>query len=325
MTNTRTAFTSALAGATLALAALSAPAAAERFDVSGEDVAQSASALEVLHFVLDNRIGIEDSLVAITPYDIPGNLYVRMPGDDRWNPYTILTEEQRANTVSINMLDPTQGNFVDLVFSEGTEVNGESPIGILSGLLGIGFSEHFRTHFKFEPVLTARGPSYGPGNPELMAQINRFATLFQQAGFETYYVNSVDVYRSFNERYVQSGRQLNAGFALVSGGRVYTRENSQTRQRVHYVLNAAKIIPGLSEPNPTVGGAADVGEVVADSPAPSSPFGDSTTRSISDGPMSDETLKARFDAAADFVTRNTGVARDASLETEINEALSGEN
>jgi len=164
-----------------------------------------------------------------------------------------------------------------------------------------------------------------------MAQINEFATLFQQAGFETYYVNSVDVYRSFNERYVRANRQLNAGFALVSGGRVYTRENSQTRQRIHYVLNAARIIPGLSAPIPNVGGMSDVvadevdvsAGAAAEAPAPPDPFEFADTRSLGDEPLDDAALRARFDRAASFVTARTGVTRDADLESSLTQALAG--
>src|SRR5690606_13534871 len=113
--------------------------AAQRYQASDEDVASNVSALEILDFVLEQRIGIEDSLVSVQPYDIPGSLFVRMPGDSRWNPYTILSDAQRAQGVAVTVLDPTQGNYVDLVFAESNEVSSESPLGALAGLLGVGF------------------------------------------------------------------------------------------------------------------------------------------------------------------------------------------
>jgi hypothetical protein len=297
-----------LAAAAVIALAVGAPASAQRnqrYQISENDVAETASALSILNFVLEQRVGMEDSLVSIQPYDIPGNLFVRMEGDDRWHPYTIISEEQRAQLVKVNVLDPAQGNYVDMVFGESESVNSESPIGALAGLLGIGFSSSYRTHFKFEPVLTARGPSYGPGNPALLQQINEYSVWFQQAGFETYYVNSVDVYRSLNERYVSQDRQLNAGFALVSGGRVYSRETSQTRQRVHYVLNATKVVPAMVPP-----------------PPPGSPFASAATRSLGSGrAASDADVSARFSQAATYVAQQAGATRDAGLQSELARAL----
>lgn len=309
MTNRAMTLFGACASAVVLAAAVSAPSAAQRsqrYQVSENDVAETASALSILNFVLEQRVGMEDQLVAIQPFDIPGNIFVRMEGEDRWHPYTIISEAERAAQVTVNVLDPTQGNFVDLVFGESEEVNSESPLGTLAGLLGIGFSSSFRTHFKFEPVLTARGPSYGPGNQALLDQINTYAEWFQEAGFETYYVNSVDVYRSLNERYVAQDRRLNAGFALISGGRVYSRESSQSRQRVHYVLNATKVVPAQMPPPPPG--------------LPENPLGPASTRSLGNMP-SERELERHFEETASFIASRAGGQTDRSLESALDRAL----
>lgn len=230
--------------ASLILAAAADAQRSQRFRVSENDIASAPEALNALDFVRNQALGVEGRLISARPGDIPGMLLVRLPGDDYWNPYSILSDAERAERVSVEVLDREQGNYVDLNFREGTEFGTDgSPLSFLAGMLGLQSSRAFRTRFRFEPLMTARGPSYGPGEPDLSDKVDAFAASFSERGFEAYYVNSVDIYRSLTERYTASDNTLSAGFAFVTGGSVYSLEDAQTRQRLHYVVNAVRVLP----------------------------------------------------------------------------------
>lgn len=215
-----------------------------RLRLSESDIASAAEDLGALDFVASQRLGVEDRLISAQPGDIPGMLLVRLPGDDYWNPYSILSDAERTERVTVGVLDREQGNYVDLNFREGTSFGTDgSPLSFLAGLLGVQVSNSYRTRFRFEPVMTARGPAYGPGEPELSQKVDDYAQRFLDQGFEAYYVNSVDIYRSVSERYAATENSLSAGFAFVAGGNVYSLESGQTRQRLHYVVNAVRVLP----------------------------------------------------------------------------------
>lgn len=290
--------------ASITVAAAADAQRSQRYRAAQNDIASAPEALNSLDFVRSQALGVENRLVAARPGDIPGMLLVRLPGDDYWNPYSILSDAERAERVSVEVLDREQGNYADLNFREGTEFGtSDSPLNFLAGLLGLQSSQSFRTRFRFEPLMRARGPSYGPGEPDLSAKVDLFATNFAAQGFEAYYVNSVDIYRSLTERYTASDNTLSAGFAFVTGGAVYSLEDAQTRQRLHYVVNAVRVLPG--------GASAPALDVSMRSAALSSD-------------VNDDEARARFQAAAAALADEAG---DRSLFSEqgLATALSGAN
>jgi hypothetical protein len=219
--------------------ACSGPAFAQRIQLSKDDATVGPNALDVISFVEDRQLGIAKVFVDRDPKVIPGTIvfkYRSPDGRDRYFPIEILTNQQRAELVAVSPIDDEVENRVDLMLSQK-----EGGKASLLSFLGVEFSKDQLMHFRFGPILRSNGPTYGVGNTEVTAAIEKAAGQLAEKGIESWYVNGVTLYRSRVDAYNRQSGKADAGFSFVSGGGYYKRDDTSTVQKTFLVFDAVPV------------------------------------------------------------------------------------